>query len=535
VTSASGGNYANTTGALHTATGTYNTSNTATLQVIQSPGIVKSFSPATILAGGTSTLTLAIGNPNGIALTGVGFTDPFPTNLVVSSTPTVTDSCGGTLSGTGAGSSSISLSGGNAPASSSCTVTIQVTSAVGGTFNNTAGAVSSNEAATGAASNTALLTVNAVDLQVRKSHSGTFTAGTTGTYTLTVDNTSGSGASSGTITVTDTLPTGLTWSATGSGGTGWTCSASGRVVTCTSTTAIAAGGTAMAITLNVAVAAIAAPSVTNQVTVAGGGEAAANANNNTAADYTLVANPAQTTFSTAGQQTGAAGTAVLYSHAFLAGYTGDVTFSTADTPTPTISGWSSSLFRDTNCNGILDGTEGGTLLTGSVAVAAAGQVCVIERVFIPATATYGASDQTVVTAAFAPTSTGSSATLTQTDVTIVGASGTGLTLQKTVRNVTTGGTATANDDAASGQTLEYAIIYSNASAEPLNSIVVRDFTPGFTVFVSAQCTTPLPASLTACNVTTQPVAGATGNLIWTLTGALQSGASGSVLFRVTLQ
>lgn len=116
-----------------------------------------------------------------------------------------------------------------------------------------------------------------------------------------------------------------------------------------------------------------------------------------------------------------------------------------------------------------------------------------------------------------------------------GASGTGLTLQKTVRNVTTGGTATANNSATSGQTLEYTIIYSNASAAVLNSIVVSDFTPSFTVFASAQCTTPLPSSLTACSVTTQPSVGAQGSLIWTLAGSLQSGASGSVLFRVTLQ
>jgi uncharacterized repeat protein (TIGR01451 family) len=273
--------------------------------------------------------------------------------------------------------------------------------------------------------------------------------------------------------------------------------------------------------------------VTNLVSVSGGSEPAAYANNNVAADYTLVANSAQTTFSTAGQQTSAAGTVVFYSHTFLAGYAGNVTFSASNTATPSISGWSSALFTDTNCNGVLDGSEGGTVLTGSVAVAAGGQVCVIEKVFIPASATYGAKNETVVTAAFTPTSTGSSATLTQSDVTTV--AGTGLTLQKTVRNVTTGGTATANNTAASGQTLEYAIVYSNSSATSLSSVVVRDATPRFTVFVSAQCVTPLPSSITACNVTTQPSAGGQGTLVWTLTGSLQSGASGSVLFRVTLQ
>jgi uncharacterized repeat protein (TIGR01451 family) len=532
VTSASQANYANTTGTLATATGTYNTSNTAVLQVVKAPTIAKSFSPATILTSGTSTLSLIVTNPNPISLTGVGFTDSFPTNLVVSSTPTLTSNC--SSASPGAGASSLTLSGATIPANSSCTITVQVTSTVPGSLANTTSGVSSNESATGSVSNTATLTVNSIDLQVTKSHSGAFTVGSTGTYTITVNN-AGTGPTSGTITVTDTLPAGLTYVPTGSGGTGWTCGAAGQVVTCTSTASIAASGTAAAITLNVSVAAVAAPSVTNLVSVAGGGEPAAYTNNNMAGDYTLVANPAQTTFSTAGQQVSAAGTVVFYSHTFLAGYAGSVTFSAANTATPSISGWSSALFTDTNCNGILDGGEGSTILTGSVTVAAAGQVCIIEEVFIPASATYGAKNETAVTAAFTPTSTGSSATLTQSDVTTVGAAGTGLTLQKTVRNVTTGGTATANNIAASGQTLEYAISYSNASATSLTSVVVRDATPPFTVFVSAQCATPLPSSITACNVTTQPSVGGQGTLVWTLTGSLQSGATGSVLFRVTLQ
>jgi uncharacterized repeat protein (TIGR01451 family) len=533
VTSASPANYANTTGTLSTATGTYSASNTAILQVVKAPTITKSFSPSTILTGGTSTLSLAINNPNAIALTGVGFTDSFPTNLVVSSTPTVTSGCSG--GAPSAGATGITLSGATIAANSTCTITVQVTSPVPGSYANTTGGVSSNESATGAVSNTATLTVDSIDLQVRKSHSGGFVVGSTGTYTITVNN-GGTGASSGTVTVTDTLPAGLTYVTAGSGGTGWTCGVSGQVITFTSTAAIAASGTAPAITVNVSVAAIAVPSVTNSVTVAGGSEPTAYANNNSASDYTLVANPTQTTFSTSGQQTAAAGTVVFYSHSFLADYAGNVTFSTVDASTPVISGWSSALFTDTNCNGILDGTEGSTILSGSVAVAAGGQVCILEKVFIAAAALYGAKDQTTVTAAFTPTSTGSSATLTQTDVTLVGgASGTGLTLQKTVRNVTTGGAASANNTATSGQTLEYTILYSNASATSLSDLVVRDSTPRFTVFVSAQCVAPLPSSITACNVTTQPSAGAQGSLVWTLTGTLQSGASGSVLFRVTLQ
>jgi hypothetical protein len=47
---------------------------------------------------------------------------------------------------------------------------------------------------------------------------------------------------------------------------------------------------------------------------------------------------------------------------------------------------SQSVLSTGNCNGILDGTEGSTILSGSMAVAAGGQVCILEKVFIPATA-----------------------------------------------------------------------------------------------------------------------------------------------------
>ncbi|MFE2837632.1 hypothetical protein ACFXI6_42705, partial [Streptomyces mirabilis] len=58
-------------------------------------------------------------------------------------------------------------------------------------------------------------------LTIGKSHSGSFARGQSGSYTLTVGN-NGIDATDGTVvTVTDTLPAGLT--ATSLSGTGWTC------------------------------------------------------------------------------------------------------------------------------------------------------------------------------------------------------------------------------------------------------------------------------------------------------------------------
>ena len=51
----------------------------------------------------------------------------------------------------------------------------------------------------------------AVDLSVTMSHTGTFVSGGTGTYTITVSNAAGMEREDNTVTVTDTLPAGLTY------------------------------------------------------------------------------------------------------------------------------------------------------------------------------------------------------------------------------------------------------------------------------------------------------------------------------------
>src|SRR5512141_183436 len=72
------------------------------------------------------------------------------------------------------------------------------------------------------------------DMTITKGHSGNFTQGDVGdSYTLFVTN-SGSHASSGMVTVVDTLPAGLT--ATNIAGSGWTCTLA--TLTCTRSDAL---------------------------------------------------------------------------------------------------------------------------------------------------------------------------------------------------------------------------------------------------------------------------------------------------------
>jgi uncharacterized repeat protein (TIGR01451 family) len=125
------------------------------------------------------------------------------------------------------------------------------------------------------------------DLSITKSHSGNFTVNTNGTYTLGVTN-NGPSDHVGTITVTDTLPTGLGYvSATG---TGWTCGFSAPTITCTRSGTLVDSASTPNITVTVAVANAAYPSVTNTATVTGTVFDNISANN-TVTDPTTVLGP----------------------------------------------------------------------------------------------------------------------------------------------------------------------------------------------------------------------------------------------------
>jgi len=102
----------------------------------------------------------------------------------------------------------------------------------------------------------------------------------TGTTGPTGDPTGGSNP----LTVTDTLNSAFTFNSAGSGGTGWSCSASGQVVSCSNDSAVADnGGTYPQLTIAVNVSAGATGSVTNAVSASGAGVSTTNSNTETIA------------------------------------------------------------------------------------------------------------------------------------------------------------------------------------------------------------------------------------------------------------
>jgi uncharacterized repeat protein (TIGR01451 family) len=131
--------------------------------------------------------------------------------------------------------------------------------------------------------------VNLPDLAIAISHNGAFFKGKVGaTYTITVSNVGAIPTAGGTLLVTDELPPGLT--ATAASGTGWNCSILPGPQTemdCTTSAGVVAPGSSYPpITLTVNVAANAATSVTNSVSVFGISDA--NFANNFASDAATI-------------------------------------------------------------------------------------------------------------------------------------------------------------------------------------------------------------------------------------------------------
>lgn len=126
---------------------------------------------------------------------------------------------------------------------------------------------------------------NAPDCIISKTHVGNFVRGTAGnTYTLTVTNASPSVATSGTVTVVDSLASAPGLTITAMSGTGWTCTV---LPTCTRSDALAPLASYPVITVTVTVAPNPASSLqTNIATVSGGGET--QTNNDTGTDPTTI-------------------------------------------------------------------------------------------------------------------------------------------------------------------------------------------------------------------------------------------------------
>ncbi len=209
------------------------------------PVFSKEFTPDTIDAGAISTLTFTINNTVAtVPATAVDFTDNLPAEIAVASPANAATTCaGGTLTAA-SGSSVISYTGGTVPASSSCTISVDVTSATAGSHVNLTGDLTSSLGNSGKATDT--LNVNFVLPAFSKQFApNPIIIGTVTTLTFTIDNT-GSLVDATAVDFTDNMPAAITVASPANAAT--TCT--GGAITAASGSSVISytGGTAPAST-----------------------------------------------------------------------------------------------------------------------------------------------------------------------------------------------------------------------------------------------------------------------------------------------
>jgi trimeric autotransporter adhesin len=256
---------------------TVGSANSSTLT--DSPWLVMttfSASPTQIAVGGTSTLTAIIDSDSN-GNTGVSVPDGTPATFnggpLGTASPSPSDFSGGTATST--------FTAGSSPGTATVSATVD--------------------------NQTLTASINIIGppvLAVSKSHIGNFTQGSTAVWTVQVSNIAGSAAAatSGQVTLVDTLPAGYTLASFS--GSGWSCAGAGVTVTCHSSQVVAGAGSLFsALQLTANVPASSPTLVTNHVVVYGGGSTTQTGPGNGATSFdtaTVAQVPASVTINNGG-------------------------------------------------------------------------------------------------------------------------------------------------------------------------------------------------------------------------------------------
>jgi uncharacterized repeat protein (TIGR01451 family) len=220
-----------------------------------------------------ATYTVTVANGAGAAPTSgiVTVTDTLPSGLMLVSMAGTGVGSGWTCAGNTCTRGDVLEGGSSYPP---ITVTVNVAANATSPQVNAASVSGGGSAMAGANDSTTI--ISGPVLSITKTHTGSFTQGQQGVYTVTVSNGAGTAPTSGTITVTEMLPTGLTLVSM-AGGSGWSCASN----ICSRSDVLNPGSSYSAITVTVNVAATASSPQVNQVSVSGGGSAAGAAMDST--------------------------------------------------------------------------------------------------------------------------------------------------------------------------------------------------------------------------------------------------------------
>ncbi|MFJ5118392.1 hypothetical protein [Kitasatospora sp. NPDC088548] len=465
-----------------TATGVGNDVGFDLPQIVDvTPQLDKQFNPSTIVQGETSELTFTVTNTTDLqAKNGISFTDNLPTGLTATGVNSTT--CSGATVTAAAGATSIDFTGDLGVGVSSCTITVQVTSAAPGTYTDTGCAAPDGSTIPGCVSNfptivgvnppgAAVLTVvpQAPSLTVAKTvdPSTVHNAGDTVTYSFVVTNT-------GNVALTNVTVADTAFSGTGTP----------PVITCPGTTLAPGASMTCTAPYTVTQADINAGQVTNTA-VATGTPPSGPAVTSPPASATVTATPAPAlTLAKTVNPTSvtAAGDTVTYS--FVVTNTGNDT-----------------LTNVTVSDTAFSGTGTPPAITCPVTTLAPGASMTCTATYTVTQADINAGQVTNTAVATGTTPTGGTVTSPPSSATVTATPNPALTVVKS---------ASPNTVTAAGQTVTYSFVVTNTGNDTLTNVTVSD---------TAFSGTGTPPAITCPVSTLAPGASMTCTATYTVTQA----------------
>jgi conserved repeat domain/conserved repeat domain/conserved repeat domain len=414
--------------------------------------------PPSLLHNQNGTWTLTVTN-GPTPVTNVVVTDTFANATFVSATSP----------GTCTGSGPVTCNIGSLSANQSVNVSLILNASTLATISNSASVTATEFDPNPANNNTGSAFTSvfpAADLTISNTASGNpVNAGSPLSFSLIVNN-AGPDTTSGTITVSNTVPSGVT-AATGSG-TGWTCGAlSGSLITCTSTTAIPSSSSSLPVVISMTAPA-SGPAVDNASVSAS--TADPNTGNNSAPQSVTITPRADVSITKNTSSLGIAGQSMVYTVVVTNNGPSSAAAVSVTDPTPT------GLTFVSNDGGCTSAYPCSLTLTN-------GQSVTITSTYTIASSAAGSvvTNTAAVSSTTSDPTTGNNTAVKTTSIT----GSADLTITKS-------GPASSTP----GSTLTYTITVTNNGPSDALAVAVNDTTPANTTFGSntGDCTTAFPCA-----------------------------------------
>ena len=224
------------------------------------------------------------------------------------------------------------------------------------------------------------------------------------------------------------------------------------------------------------------------------------------------------------------GNTVSYSHIVTTNADGAVSFTTSSSGNVS-TGWSSVIYQDDDCDGVLSAAESSSTIGASTNLLAGEQLCIIHKVNSANNVVPYDKYSVEIAATFSYLGGAlSPSVMTVKDDTTASQGKGRLELSKSIENLTQGTAETTTSSYSKpGDTLKYRIYYSNTGEGNITDLVINDTVPTFTTLDGGTVMCEQTPPLMSCT----PVV-STDALTWQFTGDLTANSEGFVSYSVTI-